>query len=38
MKLFLRVGTGKDPEPKPGDPPKPKPKFEDLFNEKGGIK
>lgn len=38
MKLFLRVGTHKDPEPKPGDPPKDKPKFEDLFNEKGGIK
>lgn len=38
MKLFLRVGTHKDPDPKPGDPPKEKPKFEDLFNEKGGIK
>lgn len=38
MKLFLRVGTKKEPEPKPGDPPKAKPKFEDLFNEKGGIK
>ena len=38
MKLFLRVGTHKDPDPKPGDPPKDKPKFEDLFNEKGGIK
>lgn len=38
MRLFLRVGTDKDPDPKPGDPPKEKPKFEDLFNEKGGIK
>lgn len=38
MKLFLRVGTHKDPDPKPGDPPKEKPKFDDLFNEKGGIK
>ena len=38
MKLFLRVGTKKDPDPQPGDPPKEKPKFEDLFNEKGGIK
>lgn len=38
MKLFLRVGTHKDPDPKPGDPPKEKPKFEDLFDEKGGIK
>ncbi len=38
MKLFLRVGTHKDPDPKPGDPAKEKPKFEDLFNEKGGIK
>jgi len=38
MKLFLRVGTKQDPDPKPGDPPKQKPKFEDLFNEKGGIK
>lgn len=38
MKLFLRVGTHKDPDPKPGDPPNEKPKFEDLFNEKGGIK
>ena len=38
MKLFLRVGTKKDPDPKPGDPAKEKPKFEDLFDEKGGIK
>lgn len=38
MKLFLRVGTHKDPDPKPGDPTKEKPKFEDLFDEKGGIK
>lgn len=38
MKLFLRVGTHKDPDPKPTDPPKPKLKFEDLFDEKGGIK
>lgn len=38
MKLFLRVGNKTDPDPKPGDPPKAKPKFEDLFNEKGGIK
>lgn len=38
MKLFLRVGTHTDPNPKPGDPPKEKPKFEDLFDEKGGIK
>lgn len=35
---FLRVGTHRDPEPQPGDPPKEKPKFEDLFNERGGIK
>ena len=38
MKLFLRVGTHKDPDQKPGDPPAAKPKFEDLFDEKGGIK
>lgn len=38
MQLFLRVGSKTDPDPKPGDPPKEKPKFEDLFNEKGGIK
>lgn len=38
MELFLRVGSKAKPDPKPGDPPKEKPKFEDLFNEKGGIK
>ena len=38
MKLFLRVGSKTEPDPQPGDPPKAKPKFEDLFNEKGGIK
>lgn len=38
MELFLRVGSKNKPDPKPGDPPKEKPKFEDLFNEKGGIK
>ena len=38
MQLFLRVGTKKEPDTKPSDPPKAKPKFEDLFNEKGGIK
>jgi hypothetical protein len=38
MELFLRVGSKDKPDPKPGDPPKEKPKFEDLFNEKGGIK
>lgn len=37
-RLLLRVGTHKDPDPQPGDPPKAKPKFEDLFDEKGGIK
>lgn len=37
-RLLMRVGTHKEPDPKPGDPPKAKPKFEDLFNEKGGIK
>jgi hypothetical protein len=38
MQLFLRVGSKSEPDQKPGDPPKEKPKFEDLFNEKGGIK
>lgn len=38
MKLFLRVGSDKQGDPKPGDPPPPRPKFEDLFDEKGGIK
>lgn len=38
MQLFLRVGSKSEPDPKPGDTPKEKPKFEDLFNEKGGIK
>lgn len=38
MRLFLRVGNHKEPDPKPGDPPKEKPKFENLFDEKGGIK
>ena len=38
MKLFLRVGSKSEPDQKPGDQPKEKPKFEDLFNEKGGIK
>lgn len=38
MQLFLRVGSKTEPDPKPGDPTKEKPKFEDLFNEKGGIK
>lgn len=38
MKLFLRVGDedGIDPEPEPT--PKDKLKFEDLFNDKGGLK
>lgn len=38
MQLFLRVGSKSEPDPKPGTPPKEKPKFENLFNEKGGIK
>lgn len=39
MKLFKRLGDHKDPDPLPGtEPPKEKRKFENLFNEKGGIK
>lgn len=37
MKLFLRVGEDKKPDDEP-EPPKEKRKFEDLFNEKGGLK
>lgn len=38
MKLFLKVGDpGKKTEEEPGSPAA-KLKFEDLFNEKGGIK
>lgn len=36
-KLFLRVTVDKDPDDQP-EPPKEKRKFEDLFNDKGGIK
>ena len=38
MKLFLRVGDHDEPEDKPGDKPKEKLKFENLFDEKGGLK
>ncbi len=42
MQLFLRVGNQKAQEPndgavEDGDPKEPR-KFEDLFNEKGGLK
>ena len=37
MKLFLRVSDDKEPDDEP-KPPKEKRKFEDLFNDKGGIK
>ncbi len=39
MKLFLRVGDEREPEPPlPTPAPKDKLKFEDLFNDKGGLK
>lgn len=37
MKLFLRVGTGKTEE-RDVDTPKDKRSFDNLFNDKGGIK
>lgn len=38
MNLFKRIGVREEPED-PQDPkPTPKRKFEDLFNDKGGIK
>lgn len=37
MKLFLKVGNPIPPD-KPSDPNEGKLKFEDLFNEKGGLK
>ena len=40
MSLFKRIGVKDDPDPEPNPEPQPQPKrkFEDLFNEKGGIK
>lgn len=38
MKLFKRIGVNEDPEIDPDPKPKEKRKFEDLFDEKGGIK
>lgn len=39
MKLFLRVGDKSKPEEPPGlEPEPPKRKFDDLFNDQGGIK
>ena len=38
MNLFLRIGEPKDPEEKKQTETKEKRKFDDLFNEKGGIK
>lgn len=38
MKLFKRIGVHDEPEVNPDPQPQPKRKFEDLFNEKGGIK
>lgn len=41
MRLFLRVGEQKSSEPNPALPGNNEPvkkKFEDLFNEKGGLK
>lgn len=38
MQMFLRIGEKKEPETIPQPVEKPKPKFEDLFNEKGGLK
>lgn len=40
MKLFVRVGDPAKPAPNnnPNNDKKEKPRFEDLFNEKGGIK
>ena len=41
MRLFLRVGEQKSSEPNqalPGNNEPVKKKFEDLFNEKGGLK
>ena len=37
MKLFLKVGNPITPE-KPTDPNEGRLKYEDLFNEKGGLK
>ena len=37
MKLFLRVGDHKEPEPAPKENT-PELKYEDLFNEKGELK
>lgn len=38
MKLFLRVGADDHNEPEPEPTPKDKLNFEDLFNDKGGLK
>lgn len=39
MKLFVRVGDPAKPAPNnPNNDKKDKPRFEDLFNDKGGIK
>ena len=39
MKLFLQIGDHNDPGDNPGsNPQKKEMKFEDLFDEKGGIK
>lgn len=37
-RLFLRVGDHEDPAPPKGTEPKTKRSFNDLFNEKGGLK
>lgn len=38
MKLFKRIGVREEPEDNPEPKPEPKRKFEDLFDNKGGIK
>lgn len=40
MSLFKRIGVKDDPDPEPNPEPQPQPKrkFEDLFNDKGGLK
>jgi len=38
MKLFLRVGENKEPDVNPNKQPPEKRNFDNLFNEKGGLK
>lgn len=38
MKLFKRIGDHKEPDVNPNPTPTEKRKFENLFNDKGGIK